>query len=87
MNCGTHRDSLVNLLRTLSTTQESPAFRYGECQENKKYEKEFPENRITDEEAEEYKKEAIDEYNEQLVLVSQLTQCLNEVKNWSACLH
>ncbi|MED1720977.1 hypothetical protein, partial [Brevibacillus laterosporus] len=32
LNCGTHRDSLVNFTPLGVTTQESPAFRHGECQ-------------------------------------------------------
>ncbi|MGO0059806.1 NAD(P)-dependent alcohol dehydrogenase [Brevibacillus fluminis] len=32
LNCGTHRDSLVNFTLERVTTQESPAFRHGECQ-------------------------------------------------------
>ncbi|MCZ0846321.1 hypothetical protein O0536_16480, partial [Brevibacillus laterosporus] len=32
LNCGTHRDSLVNFTPLGVTTQEYPAFRHGECQ-------------------------------------------------------
>jgi len=32
MNRGTHGDSLVNFTSVKVTTQESPAFRHGECQ-------------------------------------------------------
>ncbi|WP_269446215.1 DUF2992 family protein [Brevibacillus brevis] len=32
LNCGTHRDSLVKFTPLGVTTQESPAFRHGECQ-------------------------------------------------------
>jgi hypothetical protein len=32
MNCGAHRDSLVNFIPLGVTTQESPAFTHGECQ-------------------------------------------------------